>query len=484
MAFNQVGDVLTASDAAASAQYGSAVAFNSTRTVLAVGARNSNAQKGKVYIYDVAAGVPTQRGSPITAPDGAIYDSFGDSLSLSDDGTVLAIGAPGWEGGLSNQGAVYVYDWTTVWTLRGGAPLTASDAAADDAFGTAVSLSSTGAILAVGAPTWEGAAADQGGVYIFDWTTVWTQRGSVITAPDAAAGRYFGSGVGLSSAGSVLVVGSERWSGGGGTLQGAVYTFDWTTVWTQRGSVLTASDAGPYDGFGATASLSGDGTKLAVYASRWKNNDYKGRVYIYAASGSTWTESSNFSGADSVSADAFGKGLDIADSGLALAIGAMQWEGTLTDQGGVYFLEDKVTGTLTAPTTLTVINPGGTLTAPTTLSIIAKGTLTAPTTLAIIDATHAPNWTARCLIDGVDVSASLEGYDQRHRRRRRGAHCFAGNQSTVRNHRAAGLCRQDHHARLCAGYRRNRCAAAFVHRAHRHATIRPARAPVEPELRR
>lgn len=67
------------------------------------------------------------------------------------------------------------------------------------------------------------------------------------------------------------------------------------------------------------------------------------------------------------------------------------------------------TGTATAPTALTVVNPSGTATAPTKLTVTATGSVSAPTLLALIDATDATTWTARCLIDGVDVSARLTG---------------------------------------------------------------------------
>ena len=478
MAFTQVGSVLVAGDAGTSAQYGSSVALNGARTVMAVGARNSNAQKGKVYIYDLVSGVWTQRGSPITAADGAAFDNFGDSVSLSADGTVLAVGAPGWEGAAADQGGVYIYDWTTVWTQRGSV-ITAGDAAASDAFGDSVALASNGSILAVGAT----ARAGLGGVYIYDWTTVWTQRGSVIAAGDAPAGAYFGSGVSLSDTGSVLVVGAERRAGTAGSLQGGAYTYDWTTVWTQRGSVLTAVDAFNFDTFGACVSVAGNGTALAVSAGRWKNNDFMGRVYVYDVAGSAWTHRAHFSATDSVSSDQFGSGIDLADGGVSVVAGALGWEGTLTDQGGVYFFDDvtpgvgiasapsKLTvngsGVSTAATALTVAWPSGIASAASRLTMTGSGVASAPTALtsiwpsgvasgataltvvwpsgiasapsaltairptgsasaaskltmtgsgiastltdlAVLDRVGVwPQWSARCLLGGVDVSASL-----------------------------------------------------------------------------
>lgn len=67
------------------------------------------------------------------------------------------------------------------------------------------------------------------------------------------------------------------------------------------------------------------------------------------------------------------------------------------------------TGTPTAPSVLTVSWPSGAAAASTALTVSAVGAAVVPTLLAVIGADHAPNWTARCLIDGVDVSAQLEG---------------------------------------------------------------------------
>jgi len=349
VALVQRGSVLVSSIPDVSGAFGAGVALSDDGTILAVGAQYENLGKGAVYTYDLVGDVWTQRGSGLTASDGAQYDYFGGEVALSGDGLVLVVGAYGWEGGASGQGGVYIFDYTAGAWVQRGSVLTASDAAADDGFGGGVALSSDGLVLAVGASGWEGGASGQGGVYIFDYT--------------------------------------------GG-------------AWVQRGSVLTASDAATLDGFGATVALSGDGATLAVAAVRWKSNAFTGRVYLFDYT-SSWAERTNFSGDDSVGDDKFGTG--VALSGTVLVVGANGWEGAVTNQGGVYTYDDTVY--ITAPTILTVGYPTeSTIVAPTLLSVTATGSsVTAPTTLAVIDATHVPNWSARCLIDGVDVSARLVG---------------------------------------------------------------------------
>ena len=115
-----------------------------------------------------------------------------------------------------------------LWVQRGSV-LTASDAGANDRFGRSVALSADGAVLAVGALLWDGAAgSDQGGVYLYDWSgSAWVQRGSVLTASDAEANDNFGTSVALSADGSALAVGAFLWDGAAGSNQGGVYLYDW-----------------------------------------------------------------------------------------------------------------------------------------------------------------------------------------------------------------------------------------------------------------
>jgi hypothetical protein len=89
-------------------------------------------------------------------------------------------------------------------------------------------LSDDGAVLAVGASAWTGIAGyGQGAVYIYDWNgSSWAQRGSVLTASDAGLGYGFGSSVALSNNDVTLAVGSSGWDAGIGSEHGGVYTYN------------------------------------------------------------------------------------------------------------------------------------------------------------------------------------------------------------------------------------------------------------------
>ena len=101
------------------------------------------------------------------------------------------------------------------------------------------------------------------------------------------AGR-FGNSVSLSSDGNILAVGSE-WKN---SIAGSVYIFTRSgTTWTQS-TQLVGSDTVANDHFGNAVSISPDGTTLAVAARQDSISGLLnvGSVYIFTRSGSTWTE--------------------------------------------------------------------------------------------------------------------------------------------------------------------------------------------------
>ena len=128
---------------------GVGISFSGNGDVLALGAPLndvSGADSGKVYVYSWINGTYAKRGADINGT--AKNDKFGMSVDLSIDGNILAVGSPG-KGG-SNTGCVRVYSWDGINyiprsndTLDGEIP--------GDNYGDSIALSSDGKILAVGA---------------------------------------------------------------------------------------------------------------------------------------------------------------------------------------------------------------------------------------------------------------------------------------------------------------------------------------------
>jgi hypothetical protein len=182
-----------------------------------------------------------------TSSDVAAYDYFGYSISI--DGTTLVVGAHGDDDNGPNSGSVYVYDLTKTITDEGfERKITASDGAADDAFG--FSLAIDGTTLVVGVYNNDDNGTNSGSVYVYDLTKTNADAGfeTKIIASDGADGDYFGYSVSID--GTTLVVGAHNNYDNGQTT-GAVYVYDLNKTSDDEGfeTKITASDAANGDSF-------------------------------------------------------------------------------------------------------------------------------------------------------------------------------------------------------------------------------------------
>jgi len=100
----------------------------------------------------------------------SMFNQFGDSVSLSSDGSVIAIGASFNNGSSNNSGHVRVYEniggmWTQIGSDIDGE-------GAGDRSGFSVALSSDGSILAIGTPLNNANGTQSGEVRVFDLSSV------------------------------------------------------------------------------------------------------------------------------------------------------------------------------------------------------------------------------------------------------------------------------------------------------------------------
>lgn len=274
-------------------RFGEAVALSADGDTLAVAAALDTGA-GAVFVY--ARGGAWSYAATVKASntEGAEGDDPGDdfggargggrALALSADGATLVVGAPG-EDSAADQidgdplddtareaGAAYVFTRDGgAWTQQ--AYLKATNAQADDRFGTSVALASDGDTLAIGAPR-EG---HTGATYVFTRSGgAWTQRAYLKVLPtDESDG--FGSTLALADGGAVLAVGAREEDGstlgiGGAQADnsapqsGAVYAFVRSgDAWTLRAYVKASNTKGD-DDFGGALALSAAGDVLAVGA--------------------------------------------------------------------------------------------------------------------------------------------------------------------------------------------------------------------------
>jgi hypothetical protein len=286
---------LTASDAAANDYFGYSVSISSD--TLVVGALGKDDYKGAAYVF-VRSGTIWNQQAELTLNDAAADDFFGNSVSISGD--TLVVCAPGKDVYI---GAAYVFMRSgTIWSQQ--AELTASDAAADDFFGNSVSISGDTAVVGDSAKD-----SNKGAAYVFMRSgTNWSQQAE-LTASDAAANDWFGNSVSIS--GDTLVVGAQKKD----SRKGAAYVFARSgTIWSQQAE-LTASDAAANDFFGYSVSVNGD--TLVVGAQN--KDSSKGAAYVFARSGTIWSQQAELTLSDAAVNDFFGGSASISGNTLVVS---------------------------------------------------------------------------------------------------------------------------------------------------------------------
>ena len=287
---------------------------------LAIGAPSNSGNglySGQVRVYYWDGFTWAQRGADIDGE--AAGDESGISVSLSDDGMTLAIGAYA-NAGVNgvNSGHVRVYYWNgSAWSQRG---TDIDGEAAGDYSGQSVSISSDGNVVAIGSRWNSGNGVDSGHVRIYYWNgSTWAQRGLDIDGE--AGGDESGYSVCLSSDGNTLAIGAPH-NDANGTSSGHVRIYFWNgSAWSQRGADIDGEAAGDYSGY--SVSLSDDGMTLAVGApyKDGVNGVNSGHVRVYFWDGFTWAQrGANIDG--EAANDESGKSVALSSDGSILAIGA------------------------------------------------------------------------------------------------------------------------------------------------------------------
>ncbi len=247
----------------------------------------------------------------------AAFDYSGKSVSWSSDGSRVAIGAPYNSGGADYAGHVRVYEWTgSAWVQLGS---DINGEAAWDESGRSVSLSSDGSRVAIGAAENDGGGIDAGHVRVYSWTgSVWVQMGSDIDGE--AAGDYSAEEVSLSANGTRVAIGAQN-NAGGGDYRGHVRIYDWNgSAWVRVGSDIDGE--ADYNSSGTSVSLSPDGSTVAIGARY--NSDaapVSGHVRVYGLTGGAWAQlGSDIDG--EASFDGSGTSVSLSSDGSTVAIGA------------------------------------------------------------------------------------------------------------------------------------------------------------------
>ena len=285
------------------------------------------AQDNEVQVLENDEGVWMAKGPAISYPNTATGTlDFGDLISLSSDGTVIAIIKPGYissrinftvpppPGTMNTKIFAFQFNGTT-WNpmgtpleigTYGGNENGSLDMTPDgktmvisvkqkaaiyqfsegnwllkgqqldiiDGDITRVSLSSKGDVVAVGNSNYSGDNHQQGLVKVYQFENgLWVTKGQPISG--SAAANLMGISVDIANNGNTLAVGQQQT---GTSALGRTRVFNFVSgAWRQIGTDLMGEANG--DGFGTSLSLGGNGTTLAVGAPNSNSNAGKVKVY-------------------------------------------------------------------------------------------------------------------------------------------------------------------------------------------------------------
>lgn len=244
-----------------SSQYfGHSLATSADGTRLVVGDWAGQSD-GAVTVFDLVNG-SWSSGVRLSRP--TVADEFGESVSISADGTRIAVADDD-----GDRGTVTIYDFSNG-TWSGGTRI--QRPANVSRFGYRVALSGSGAELAVG--HYEAGA---GSVVLYRFTNGTWSAGTVLSTPSTA--REFGYSLSISSDGNWLAVGATDATAGPNGRDGAVYVYQIrNSLWELQTTLVANTDAG--GNFGESVALSIDGTRLVVGGDQ---------VEVFSRSGQTWS---------------------------------------------------------------------------------------------------------------------------------------------------------------------------------------------------
>lgn len=242
-------------------EFGSAVAVSNDGTRVVVGARSSSLsgkrKNGVVKVYQYSKSLVSwlQVGDAIEGLED--LERFGFDVDISSDGLRIACASPKGNGG---RGSVSIYDFNprVGWNLVGEVLVGRK---VKDMAGFSVSLSSDGSVVAVGAISASLNGLERSGsvtVYTLDSNQTWVRSGQVLTG--IMDNAQFGYSLALSGNGKRLIVGSNGYSTSDQSNVGSCEVFEYNQRWTQIFAVFGDEDN---EEAGYQVSISSDGKWVA-----------------------------------------------------------------------------------------------------------------------------------------------------------------------------------------------------------------------------
>ena len=292
--------------------------------------------------------IPLEMFGKLLASDGAASDYFGRAVSISGNGNVALVGSYQDDDKGSGSGSAYIFTKQANGSYMQTSKLVAIDGADSDQFGWSVSISGNGNVALVGANGDDDKGTNSGSAYIFtkqaNGDYLQTQK---LVASDGTDNDQFGRSVSISSDGNVVLVGAYN-DGDKGAGSGSVYIF--TKLSTNGSYMLTgklvASDGAASDRFGYSVSISGDGN-VALIGAYWDDDKgtNSGSAYIFTKqTNGSYTQTRKLVTGDGAENDQFGWSVSISGNGNVALIGAIYDDDKGANSGSAYIFTKQANG--------------------------------------------------------------------------------------------------------------------------------------------
>lgn len=259
---------------------GASICMNSSGDRVVVGAVYSgNSGYVKVYSYNGVDWVQT--GQTIAWKPVDTGSGIGSSVSINGAGDIIAIGAPS---NNSPEVRIYSYDGNE-WIQMGETFFGHNLGASGFSFGSSVTLSDSGNVVAIGTPydiDWT-LNALRGKVRVYSYNgTSWNQLGETITEK-VDGGMMEGPGISINGAGDTIVIGGAA-SGTAGGVE--VYRYDGTS-WSQLCQDIKGEASGDASGTSVFINIAGDRVAVGAPGNKGNNKTGSGHVRVYSLSNET-----------------------------------------------------------------------------------------------------------------------------------------------------------------------------------------------------